>query len=337
MDWWQTCWRRLGFSKYFIILGCLLFLGLHSCAQNTVEIVLVSNSVTKTAYQQITDKFAAQWQKEHKQTVVFSQSYGSSGAQTRAVIDGLEADVVALALQPDIAKIEKAGLIQPGWEKELPGGSIVSKSVVALVTQPGNPQKILSWADLSRPGLKIITTNPKSSGAARWIFLALWGGLENPTEAKMQEIYRNTVVLSKDAREASDVFFKQGQGDVLITYENEAILIGQKGEKLDYISPPINISIDMPVAIVDTNVDKHGNRLVVEAFTKYLFEQTAQQEFAKVGFRPIIPSVQQKFAQQYQPISRMININELGGWSKAQEQFFADNAMFDRIEANFKK
>jgi sulfate/thiosulfate transport system substrate-binding protein len=337
MDWWQTCWRRLGFSKYFIILGCLLFLGLHSCAQNTVEIVLVSNSVTKTAYQQITDKFAAQWQKEHKQTVVFSQSYGSSGAQTRAVIDGLEADVVALALQPDIAKIEKAGLIQPGWEKELPGGSIVSKSVVALVTQPGNPQKILSWADLSRPGLKIITTNPKSSGAARWIFLALWGGLENPTEAKMQGIYRNTVVLAKDAREASDVFFKQGQGDVLITYENEAILIGQKGEKLDYISPPVNISIDMPVAIVDTNVDKHGNRLVVEAFTKYLFEQTAQQEFAKVGFRPIIPSVRQKFAQQYQPISRMININELGGWSKAQEQFFADNAMFDRIEANFKK
>jgi sulfate/thiosulfate transport system substrate-binding protein len=337
MDWWQTRWRRLGFSKYFIILGCLLLLGLHSCAQNTVEIVLVSNSVTKTAYQQITDKFAAQWQKEHKQTVIFSQSYGSSGAQARAVIDGLEADVVALALQPDIAKIEKAGLIQPGWEKELPGGSIVSKSVVALVTQPGNPQKILSWADLSRPGLKIITTNPKSSGAARWIFLALWGGLENPSEAKMQEIYRNTVVLAKDAREASDVFFKQGQGDVLITYENEAILIGQKGEKLDYLSPPVNISIDMPVAIVDTNVDKHGNRLVVEAFTKYLFEQTAQQEFAKVGFRSIIPSVQQQFAQQYQSISHIININELGGWPKAQKQFFADNAMFDRIEANLKK
>jgi sulfate/thiosulfate transport system substrate-binding protein len=337
MHWWQRLWQRLNFSKYFMILGCLLFLGLHSCAHNTVEIVLVSNSVTKTAYQQITDKFAEKWQKEHKQTVIFSQSYGSSGAQTRAVIDGLEADVVALALQPDIAKIQKAGLIQPNWEKELPGDSIVSKSVVAIVTQPGNPQNIRSWADLNRPGLKIISTNPKSSGAARWIFLALWAGLENPTEAKIQEIYQNTVVLAKDAREASDVFFKQGQGDVLLTYENEAILIGQKGEKLSYISPAVNISIDMPVAIVDANVDKHGNRLVVEAFTKYLFEQTAQQEFAKVGFRSILPAVQQEFAQQYQPISRIININKLGGWPKAQAEFFVDNAMFDRIEANLKK
>jgi sulfate/thiosulfate transport system substrate-binding protein len=337
MHWWQRLRHRFNCSKYLVIFGCLLFLGLHSCAQNTVEIILVSNSVTKTAYQHITDKFAEKWQKEHKQTVIFSQSYGSSGAQTRAVIDGLEADVVALALQPDISKIQKAGLIQPGWEKKLPGNSIVSKSVVAIVTQLGNPQNIRSWADLNRPGLKIITTNPKSSGAARWIFLALWNGIEQPTEAKMQQIYQNTIVLAKDAREASDVFFKQGQGDVLLTYENEAILIGQKGERVEYVTPPTNISIDLPVAIVDANVDKHGNRLVVEAFTKYLFEQTAQQEFAKVGFRSILPAVQAQFAQQYQPLAKIIHIDELGGWPKAQEQFFADHAMFDRIEANLKK
>jgi sulfate/thiosulfate transport system substrate-binding protein len=175
MHWWQRMWQRWGFSKYFVILGCLLFIGLHSCVQNTVEIVLVSNSVTKTAYQQITDKFAEQWHKDHQQTVIFSQSYGSSGAQARSVIAGLEADVVALALEPDINKIQAAQvqdipLIQPGWQKEFPGGSIVSKSVVALVTQPGNPQQIKSWADLLRPGLKIITTNPKTSGAARWTF-----------------------------------------------------------------------------------------------------------------------------------------------------------------------
>jgi sulfate/thiosulfate transport system substrate-binding protein len=342
MHWWQRIWPRLGFSKYFVILGCLLFLGLHSCAQNTVEIVLVSNSVTKTAYQQITDKFAEQWQKDHKQTVIFSQSYGSSGAQTRAVIAGLEADVVALALEPDINKIQEAKvrdipLIQPGWQKEFPGGSIVSKSVVALVTQPENPQQIKSWSDLLRPGLKIVTTNPKTSGAARWIFLALWNGLDNPTEAKMQQIYQNSVVLAKDAREASDVFFKQGQGDVLLTYENEAILIAKKGEKLDYLSPPLNISIDLPVAIVDANVDKHGNRAVVEAFVKYLFEPTAQREFARVGFRSILPAVQQEFAQQYQFTNPAADVQKLGGWPKVQKQFFATNGMFDRIERNLKK
>ncbi len=342
MHWWQRIWQRLSFSKYFMILGCLLFLGLHSCAQNTVEIVLVSNSVTKTAYQQITDKFAEQWQKDHKQTVIFSQSYGSSGAQTRSVIAGLEADVVALALEPDINKIQEAkirdtSLIQPGWQKEFAGNSIVSKSVVALVTQPGNPQQIKSWSDLLRPGLKIITTNPKTSGAARWIFLALWNGLDNPTEAKMQQIYQNSVVLAKDAREASDVFFKQGQGDVLLTYENEAILIAKKGEKLDYLSPPLNISIDLPVAIVDANVDKHGNRVVVEAFVKYLFELPAQREFARVGFRSILPLVQKEFSQQYQPITNAVNVQKLGGWPALQKQFFADNAMFDRIERNLKK
>jgi sulfate/thiosulfate transport system substrate-binding protein len=335
MHWWQRIWLRLGKRLMLFILGAWLSFSLHSCTQK-VEITLVSNSVTKTAYQQITDDFAEKWRKEHGQIVVFSQSYGSSGAQTRAVIDGLEADIVALALQPDIAKIEKAGLIQSGWEKEFPGNSIVSKSVVSLITQPGNPQKITSWSDLGRPNLKIITTNPKSSGAARWIFLAIWNGLDNPSVAKMQQIYQNTVVLAKDAREATDVFFKQGQGDVLVTYENEAILIGKKGEKLSYVSPPINISIDMPVAIVDANVDKHRNRAVVEAFAKYLFEKTAQQEFAKVGFRSILPAVQKEFAAQYQPLSKAVSINA-DGWKKAQAEFFGKDAMFDRIEANLKK
>ena len=153
----------------------------------------------------------------------------------------------------------------------------------------------------------------------------------------MQQIYQNSVVLAKDAREASDVFFKQGQGDVLLTYENEAILIGKKGEKLDYISPPTNISIDLPVAMVDANVDKHGNRAVVEAFVKYLFETAAQQEFAKVGFRSILPPVQKEFARQYQTVTNAANVQKLGGWPAIQKQFFADNAMFDRIERNLKK
>jgi sulfate/thiosulfate transport system substrate-binding protein len=304
----------------------------------TVEITLVSNSVSKAAYQQITDKFAEEWHRKHpRQYVSFNQSYGSSGAQTRAVIDGLEADVVALALQPDVAKIQKAGLIKAGWESEFPNGSVVAKTVAAIITQPGNLKNIQSWADLTQPGLKIVTTNPKSSGAARWTFLAIWGGLPQATEAEIQKVYQNAIVLAKDAREASDVFFKQGQGDVLITYENEAILIGQKGEPVSYISPPSNISIDFPIAVVDANVEKHDNRLVVEAFVQYLFTAAAQQEFAKVGFRSILPAVQNQFARQYQPVEKMFTVDVLGGWKEAQQQFFANGAMFDRLESNLKK
>lgn len=325
-------WQGIGL---FLVGWCL---ALMTACTPTVEITLVSNSVSKAAYQQIADRFAEEWHQQHPtQQVSFNQSYGSSGAQTRAVIDGLAADVVALALQPDVDKIQQAGLIEKGWAAEFPNQSIVAKSVVAIITQPGNPKQIKSWADLAQPGLKIVTTNPKSSGAARWTFLAIWGGLPEATEAEVQKIYQNATVLAKDAREASDVFFKQGQGDVLITYENEAILIGQKGEPVSYISPPSNISIDFPVALVDKNVDKHQNRRVVEAFIQYLFTAPAQAEFAKVGFRPMLPEVYRQFAPQYQQVPTLFTVDQLGGWPAAQQQFFANGSMFDRLEANLKK
>jgi sulfate/thiosulfate transport system substrate-binding protein len=330
--WRQWWWRGIGL---FWVGWCL---ALMTACTPTVEITLVSNSVSKAAYHQIADRFAEEWHQKHpSQQVSFNQSYGSSGAQTRAVIDGLEADVVALALQPDVEKIQKAGLIEKGWAAEFPNQSIVSKSVAAIVTQPGNPKNIKSWADLAQPGLKIVTTNPKSSGAARWTFLAIWGGLPEATEAEVQKIYQNATVLAKDAREASDVFFKQGEGDLLITYENEAILIGKKGEPVSYISPPSNISIDFPVALVDKNVDKHQNRPVVEAFIKYLFTAPAQAEFAKVGFRPVLPEVYRQFASQYQQVPTLLTVDQLGGWPEAQQKFFANGSMFDRIETNLKK
>jgi sulfate/thiosulfate transport system substrate-binding protein len=330
--WRQKWWHWIGLFG----MGWLLVM-LAACTP-TIEITLVSNSVSKAAYQQITDKFAEEWHQQHpNQNVSFNQSYGASGSQTRAVIDGLEADVVALALQPDVAKIQKAGLIEAGWESEFPNDSTVAKTVAAIITQPGNPKNIKSWADLTQPGLKIVTTNPKSSGAARWTFLAIWGGLPQATEAEIQKVYQNATVLAKDAREASDVFFKQGQGDVLITYENEAILIDRKGEPVTYISPPTNISINFPIAMVDANVNKHKNRSVVEAFVKYLFTPAAQQEFAKVGFRPIVSAVQAQFAQQYQPVKDLFSVDKLGGWKDAQQKFFANGAMFDRIETNLKK
>jgi sulfate/thiosulfate transport system substrate-binding protein len=346
MDWWQRLFKI--FQRQTIALSCTigcLIVGLNSCTpRNTVEITLVSYTVTKAAYQQITDNFAEEWQKSHKQNVVFNQSYGASGSQSRAVTDGLEADVVALSLQPDIDKIQKAGLIEQGWEDELPNKSIVSQSVVALITQPGNPKQIKTWPDLASPGLKIITANPKSSGVAKWNFLAIWGALaqesagqETQVLEQVQKIYQNAIVLAKDAREASDTFFKQGQGDVLITYENEAILIGQKGEKLDFVSPPVNISIDNPIAIVDKNVSKHQNRIVVEAFVKYLFTPAAQREFAKVGFRPILPAVYQEFSQQYQKVDKPFKAATIGSWPDIQAKFFAEGAIFDRIEASLTK
>jgi sulfate transport system substrate-binding protein len=329
--------------KQWIVLFCLgisLSWGTVACAPgNTVEFTLVSFAVTKAAYQQIADKFAEKWQREHHQNVVINQSYGGSSAQSRAVIDGLEADVVALSLGLDIDKIQKAGLIEAGWEDRLPNKSIVTKSVATLVTTPENPKQIKTWSDLTKPGVKVITANPKSSGLARWNFLALWGSITQTGGNESQaldftsRVYGNSVVLARDAREASDAFFKQGQGDVLVTYENEAILVQQKGESIKYISPSLNISIDNPVAMVDRNVSKHQNRIVVEAFLKYLFTPEAQVEFAKVGFRPIEDGVYQQFAKQYQPVKQLFDVNDFGGWKQVQDKLFQDGGVFDRIEA----
>lgn len=306
----------------------------------SVNLTLVSFAVTQAAYEQIIPKFAAKWKAENNQEVVFDQSYGGSGSQTRAVIDGLEADVVALALALDTKKIEKAGLIQSGWEAKAPNGSIVTKSVAALVTREGNPKGIKGWSDLAKNDVAVITANPKTSGGARWNFMALWGAITQTggTEAKAldftTQVIQNAPVLPKDARESTDVFFKQGQGDVLINYENEVLLAKQKGENLPYVIPTdVNISIDNPIAVVDTNVDKHGNRKVAEAFVQFLFTPEAQEEFAKVGFRPVDPGVASKYASQFPTVKKLFTVTDLGGWSKVQEEFFDDGAVFDQIQA----
>ncbi|MGL5080814.1 MAG: sulfate ABC transporter substrate-binding protein [Microcoleaceae cyanobacterium] len=303
------------------------------------RLTLVSYAVTQSAYEKIIPKFAAEWEAKTGEKVVFDQSYGGSGSQTRAVIDGLEADIVALALALDTEKIEKAGLIQPGWEQELPNDAIVHKSVVALVKRDESID-VKGWSDLSKEGVAVITANPKTSGVARWNFMALWGavtqagGSEPEAQAFVQQVYQQVPVLAKDARAASDVFYKQGQGTVLINYENEVILAAQKGESQPYAIPTdYNISIDSPVAIVDTNVDKHGTRTVAEAFAAYLFTPEAQREFAKVGFRPIVPEVETEFASQYPKIQKLFTVKDLGGWNTVQTQFFADGAMFDEIQA----
>lgn len=306
-----------------------------------VELTLVSFAVTKAAHEAVIPKFVEKWKQEHNQNVIFQQSYGGSGSQTRAVIDGLDADIVHLALALDTQKIEKAGLIQPGWEKEFPNNGIVSKSVAALVTRPGNPKGINTWADLGKDGVKLITADPKTSGIARWNFLALWnsaiktGGGEAKALEFVTKAYRNVPILTKDAREASDTFFKQNQGDALINYENEIILAQQKGEKVNYVIPDVNISIDNPIAVVDKNVDKHGTREVAEAFVKFLYTPEAQQEFAKLGFRPVDEKVAQtkEVADKYPKVKTLGSVQDYGGWDEVQKKFFADGAVFDQIQA----
>jgi sulfate/thiosulfate transport system substrate-binding protein len=381
MSFWQRSLKQSGFTiehlrrqlrlrslKSFIsmfLVGAILSVAIASCSggnadnanssagsgaspvaanNKDVELTLVSFAVTKAVHEAIIPKFVEQWKKDHNQNVIFKQSYGGSGSQTRAVIDGLEADIVHLALALDTQKIEKAGLIQPGWEKEVPNNGIVSKSVAVLVTREGNPKGIKTWADLGTNGLKLITADPKTSGIARWNFLALWnsviktGGDEAKATDFVTKVYTNVPLLTKDAREASDAFFKQGQGDALINYENEIILAQQKGEKVSYVVPDVNISIDNPIAVVDKNVDKHGTREVAEGFVKYLYSPEAQQEFAKLGFRPVDETAPatKELAGKYPKVKTLGTVADYGGWDTVQTKFFADGGLFDKIQAQKK-
>jgi sulfate/thiosulfate transport system substrate-binding protein len=303
-----------------------------------VEITLVGYAVPKAAHDVIIKKFVAKWQQEHNQKVTFKQTYGGSGSQTRAVIDGLPADVVHLALGGDVNKLAQASLVSADWAKKLPNQGIVAQSVVAIVTRSGNPKQIKSFADLARPDVKWVTANPKTSGGARWNFLALWnsavksGGSEAKATEFVTTAFKNVVVQPKDAREATDAFAKQGQGDALLNYENETIFAKERGQPLDYVVPDVNVSIDTPVAIVDKNVDKHGNREVVEAFVQYMFAPESQAEFVKLGYRPAATVADPRFPK----LKTLGTVAEYGGWNDFQKKFFDDGGIYDKIQAGKK-
>jgi len=307
---------------------------------NTVSLTLVSYAVTRVAYDNIIPQFVKQWKAETGQEVTIEASYGGSGSQTRAVIDGLEADIVALALALDTNRIEETGLIQPGWEQEAPNNGIVTRSVAVIVTRKDNPKNIQDWDDLAKEGIDVVTANPKTSGGARWNFLSLWGhktlveGVGDEVALDfVTRVYQNVGVLPRDAREATDVFFQKGQGDALINYENEVLLANLQGEDLPYVLPSSSISIDNPVAVVDAIVDRKGTREVAEAFVAFLFTPEAQREFAAVGFRPVNDEVVAEFADQYPVIENVFTVEDLGGWDEIQAKFFDDGAIFDSIQA----
>jgi sulfate transport system substrate-binding protein len=302
-------------------------------------LLLVSYSVTKGAYDRILPKFQADWKRRTGEELEVKTSYGGSGSQTRAVIDGLDADLVTLALPADVLKLQKAGLVQPGWEKELPNDSTITHSVVAFLTRSGNPKGIRTWADLARPGLGVLTANPKTSGGARWNFLGLWGsvsrsgGSVQAAEGFVAKVYANVSNLPKDAREASDAFLNRGQADVLLTYENEALLAAKQGtsKATTLVVPAVNIRIDGPVAVVDRNVDRKGSRKAAEALAAYLQGEEAQDIFAEEGFRPVNAAVWNRRKASFAPVTTLFTAADLGGWPSIDRTFFASGGVWDRL------
>jgi len=307
-----------------------------------VTLILAAYTTPREAYRELIPIFQQQWEEKTGQTVSFEESYQGSGAQSRAVVEGFEADIVALSLEADVTRIENEGLITHDWRSK-PFGGMVSTSVVSFAVREGNPRNIQDWADLAQPGLAILTPNPKTSGGAMWNVLALYGAVKrghvegySADEAGAQEflaaVLQNVSIMDKGARE-SITNFEKGVGDVAITYENE-VLVGQRaGLNYQLVLPSSTIRIDNPVAVVDTYVDEHGTREVAEAFVDFLFTRQAQEIFAKYGLRSPDPEVAQATAGTYPPITDLFTIDYFGGWAQATPIFFGEEGIFYKVFA----
>jgi sulfate transport system substrate-binding protein len=302
------------------------------------QLLNVSYDPTRELYQQVNAAFAKRWQASTKQPITIKQSHGGSGKQARAVIDGLPADVVTLALAYDIDAIAKRGLMSGNWQARLPNNSTPYYSTIVLLVRHGNPKHIQDWDDLIRPDVKVITPNPKTSGGARWNYLAAWGYAQkkygSPEKAKlfMAKLFRNVPVLDSGARGATTTFVERGQGDVLIAWENEALLAANKlgRGRFDIVVPSVSILAEPPVAVVDKVVDKHGTRQAAEAYLKFLYTPEAQDIIARNYFRPRNGAVAAKYKAQF-PNMRLFTIDRnFGGWARAQALHFNDGGLFDQ-------
>jgi sulfate/thiosulfate-binding protein len=311
-------------------------------ARADVELLNVSYDPTRELYEEYNALFAQHWKKEHRENVVIHQSHGGSGKQARAVIDGLEADVVTLALAGDVdALFERGQLVPRTWQDRLPNRSCPYTSTIVFLVRKGNPKQIRDWSDLARPGVAVITPNPKTSGGARWNFLAAWGYAlkkNGGSEAKARELvsalYKNAPVLDTGARGSTTTFVERGIGDVLIAWENEALLAVEeigKGE-FEIVIPSVSVLAEPPVAVVDAVARRKGTTAVAGAYLEYLYSPEAQEVIAKHHYRPGVPAVAAKYAAKY-PKTELLKIDEFGGWKAAQAKFFADSGVFDQIYA----
>jgi len=327
------------FVTKIIAAGAVAAMTVSAVEAAPAELLNVSYDPTRELYQDINAAFTKQWQAQTGQAVTIRQSHGGSGKQSRAVIDGLKADVVTLALAYDIDAIAERGLIAQGWQARLPNNSAPYYSTIVLLVRKGNPKKINDWPDLIRPDVKIITPNPKTSGGARWNYLAAWGWAVrhfggNQVQAKdyMVKLFRNVPVLDSGARGATTTFVQRGQGDVLLAWENEAFLaVNELGKgKFDIVVPSLSVLAEPPVAVVDKVVDRDGNRKVAEAYLKFLYTPEAQEIIAKNYYRPRNPQVAAKYKSRFANVN-LLTINAFGGWDKAQRGHFNDGALFDQI------
>ncbi|MDR1164748.1 MAG: sulfate ABC transporter substrate-binding protein [Deltaproteobacteria bacterium] len=337
-------------SRFFIALLALpLALGWALAPASTAwaaprELTNISYDPTRELYDEYNKAFTAHWLESQGEEIAIVQSHGGSSKQARTVIEGNEADVVTLALAIDITAIEEAGLIKAGWREEFPDNSCPYTSTIVFLVRKGNPKNIKDWGDLVREGVGVITPNPKTSGGARWNYLAAWAyadRLYNHDEAKvidfMKKLFANVLVLDAGARGSTNTFVQNGQGDALLAWENEAYLaLAETPDQFEIVAPPTSILAEPPVAIVDENADKKGTRDLATAYLQYLYSENGQRIAGKHFYRPSNPAIAQEFKDVFTLSMELITIDDplFGGWDIAQEKHFNDGGVFDRIYSN---
>lgn len=335
---------HIGLALAVIVAGCSSPSSTNK--DGSVELLNVSYDPTRELYKAVNTAFAAKWKQQTGQTVTFNMSHGGSGKQSRAVIDGLSADVVTLALAYDVDAIaERAKLLPATWEARLPYNSAPYTSTIVFLVRKGNPKGIRDWPDLVKPGVQVITPNPKTSGGARWNFLAAWaygkkagGGSDAAAQAYVTQLFGHVPVLDSGARGATTTFVERGLGDVLIAWENEAFLSEKElgAGKFDIVVPSISVLAEPSVAVVDANAKAHGTEKVADAYLKFLYTPEGQDIVAKNYYRPRDPAVMARYATTF-PKIEMQTIRDFGGWKTAQARFFADGGVFDRIYSGQKR
>lgn len=306
----------------------------------TVSLINVSYDPTRELYEQYNKIFQTYWESETGQKVEITQSHGGSGKQARSVIEGNEADVVTLALEGDVDELRKVGLIEEGWVKEFDKSSAPYTSTIVFLVRKGNPKNIKDWDDLVESGIEVITPDPKTSGGARWNFLAAWaysdkqgGGDETKNKEFLKSLYANVSVLDSGARGSTTTFVENGQGDVLLAWENEAFLsLKEHPEKFEIVTPSLSILAQPSVAVVDTNAKKHQTAEVAKAYLQYLYSDEAQRLQGQNYYRPSNQDILKEFSSTFDLSIQLVNIDhDFGGWDAAAEKFFADGAIFDQI------
>jgi sulfate transport system substrate-binding protein len=346
-------WQRIAKLSLVALFVLAFSIFLHGCAgqkgvENKVTLILGGYTTPREAYgKAVLPAFQTYWKEKTGKDVEFQESYQGSGAQSRAIIGGFEADIAALSLEGDIDKIAEAGLITHDW-KSAPNRGMVSTSIVVIAVRAGNPKNIKDWADIAKPGLNVLTPDPKTSGGAQWNINAIYGaalrgyaGVPKDDKAAAQEflknVLRNVSIMDRGARE-SITTFEKGVGDVAITYENEVLVARQAGQNYDFVVPRSTILIENPVALIDKNVDKHGVREAAQEFVKFLFTEEAQRGYAKYGLRPVVPTaVSAETMAQFPKVEDLWKIDFLGGWKRVTDEIYGPQGVFSKISEELQK